>query len=194
MKMNKPPKEPTEAMIKHMVNRFLMWPLPEHFHPDAGISFTPEFNVEHMAAQGKPPMRHKPIGTNLFGADDAERMVRFMLDGASAMQSATPTPSEEKVVCDKCEGRTIYIGRDVETGAEVEISCLYCNETGFVTAALPTPRDTLVADAEFLCARLRDLEGFDGDELLRQLMGHVLPALARLESALSSHQTQDNQR
>lgn len=29
----------TEAQIKHMVNRFLSWKLPDNFNPDAGISF-----------------------------------------------------------------------------------------------------------------------------------------------------------
>jgi hypothetical protein len=44
--------------------------------------------------------------------------------------------------------------------------------------------ESLTAHAEFLCARLRDLEGYDGDELLRQIMGHVYPALTRMEAAL----------
>ena len=30
-----------EAQIKHMVERFLQWKLPEDFHPDAGVKFTP---------------------------------------------------------------------------------------------------------------------------------------------------------
>lgn len=69
----------TEAQIKHMANRFLGWKLPADFHPDDGISFEPEFNVEYMAAQGKPPMRREPIGTNLFNAIQAEAMVRHMI-------------------------------------------------------------------------------------------------------------------
>jgi len=63
-----------KAFIKIMVDKFLCWKLPEHFRPDAGISFTPEYNVEYMAAQGKPPCRHEPVGTNLFSADQAEQM------------------------------------------------------------------------------------------------------------------------
>lgn len=69
----------TEEQIKKMVDRFLGWRLPEPFRPDAGISFTPEYNVEYMAKQGKPPMRHVPIGTNLFGADQARAMILHML-------------------------------------------------------------------------------------------------------------------
>lgn len=71
----------TDAQIKHMVDRFLSWKLPENFRPDAGISFVPEFNVEFMASQGKPPMRHQPVGTNLFSADQATAMVRHMVEG-----------------------------------------------------------------------------------------------------------------
>lgn len=71
----------TDDQIKHMVQRFLTWKLPEAFRPDAGITFEPEFNVEYMASQGKPPMRHEPTGTNLFDYVQAEAMVRHMLDG-----------------------------------------------------------------------------------------------------------------
>lgn len=73
----------TEDQIKHMVDRFLSWKLPENFHPDAGISFEPEFNKEWNAKQGKPPQRHKPSGTNLFDATQAEVMVRHMIEGLS---------------------------------------------------------------------------------------------------------------
>lgn len=66
----------SEEQIKHMVSRFLAWKLPEHFRPDAGISFKREFN-EHTAH----PMKHEPFGTNLFDATQADAMVRHMLDG-----------------------------------------------------------------------------------------------------------------
>jgi hypothetical protein len=62
--------------IKHMVQRFLSWRLPENFHPDAGISFKATFN-DHLPE----PMKHNPTGTNLFDADQAEAMVRHMVDG-----------------------------------------------------------------------------------------------------------------
>ena len=70
-----------DKQIKHMVDRFLGWRLPEDFRPDAGISFNPEFNVEYMATLGKPPMRHEPTGTNLLTATQAEAMVRHMVEG-----------------------------------------------------------------------------------------------------------------
>lgn len=74
----------TDEQIKYMVNRFLGWRVPENFRPDAGISFNPEYNVEYNAARGKPPARHQPSGTNLFGADQAEAMVRYMVEGLPA--------------------------------------------------------------------------------------------------------------
>lgn len=70
-----------DQAIKHMVNRFLAWRLPPDFSPDDGITFEPEFNKEHMAKQGKPPMRRKPSGTNLLNYDQATAMVRHMVEG-----------------------------------------------------------------------------------------------------------------
>lgn len=66
----------TDAQVQSMVNRFLGWRLPEDFSPDGGISFKRNFN-EHTIH----PMRHEPVGTNLFSAVQAEAMVRHMLAG-----------------------------------------------------------------------------------------------------------------
>lgn len=64
----------TDAQIKHMVQRFLAWKLPEHFNPDGGISF------DSIANEGTPrEFRRKPVGTNLLSATDAEAMVRHMI-------------------------------------------------------------------------------------------------------------------
>lgn len=65
-----------DEQIKAMVLRFLQWRLPADFAPDGGISFKATFN-EHTAH----PMRHEPVGTNLFNAVQAEAMVRHMLGG-----------------------------------------------------------------------------------------------------------------
>lgn len=62
--------------IQHMVQRFLQWRLPENFNPDAGISFEPTFN-DHLPE----PTKHNPTGTNLFDAEQAEAMVRNMIEG-----------------------------------------------------------------------------------------------------------------
>lgn len=66
----------TDAQVKHMVERFLSWKLPEDFNPDAGISFKAEFN------ENTPwPMKHEPMGTNLFDYTQAEAMVRHLVCG-----------------------------------------------------------------------------------------------------------------
>ena len=65
----------SEAQIKHMVDRFLSWKLPESFNPDGGINFKKTFN-EHT----DHPMKHEPVGTNLFDATQADAMVRHMLE------------------------------------------------------------------------------------------------------------------
>lgn len=67
----------TDEQIKHMVDRFLGWKLPEDFSPDNGISYSgPIFNKGT-----KYEVRCDPIGTNLFCADQAEAMVRHMIEG-----------------------------------------------------------------------------------------------------------------
>lgn len=66
----------TDDQIKHMVDRFLGWKLPEHFNPDGGISFKPFGNMgtEHQ-------YKNEPSGTNLFDAMQARAMVRHMIEG-----------------------------------------------------------------------------------------------------------------
>jgi len=66
----------TDDQIKHMVDRFLSWRLPETFNPDGGISFKKTFN-DHTAH----PAKHEPTGTNLFDATQADAMVRHMVEG-----------------------------------------------------------------------------------------------------------------
>lgn len=73
------PMHGTEARVKHMVDRFLMWKLPKDFSPDNGISFDP------VASKGTPyESRREPVGTNLFSAAEADAMVRYMLEGMPA--------------------------------------------------------------------------------------------------------------
>ena len=82
----------TDDQIKHLVARFLGWRLPENFNPDAGISFKRTFN------EGTPyPMKHEPVGTNLFDASQAEQMVRYMVDGMpNALCAASGIPTEHE--------------------------------------------------------------------------------------------------
>jgi hypothetical protein len=68
----------TEEQIKHMIDRFLGWKLPrDTFNPDCGISFNKEPFNTHTAH----PMKYEPSGTNLLDAQQADAMVRFMIDG-----------------------------------------------------------------------------------------------------------------
>ncbi len=69
----------TQAQLDYMVQRFLAWKLPDDFNPDAGISFTPTFT-----GYGGHPMRHDPVGTNLFTAEQAKAMILHMTDGLRA--------------------------------------------------------------------------------------------------------------
>lgn len=65
----------TEERIKHMVNRFLGWRLPEPWYPDGGVSYKRP-NYAHA-----PAAHDWPVGTNLFDATQAEAMVRYMVEG-----------------------------------------------------------------------------------------------------------------
>lgn len=77
----------TDDQIKHMVDRFLGWRLPDDFSPDDGISFDPVFN------KGTPyEMRHEPTGTNLFDAMQAEQMVRHMIEALPERGDVKSTP------------------------------------------------------------------------------------------------------
>ena len=80
----------SDDQIKYMVNRFLMWRLPENINPDAGISFKRDYN-ENTAW----PAKHEPVGTNLFDAEQAEQMVRYMVDGMPAPPPASLRAEEE---------------------------------------------------------------------------------------------------
>ena len=64
----------TEAQIKHMVEQFLRWKLPENFNPDGGITFAPAYR--NGTPQGG---KHEPVGTNLLTYQQADAMVRAML-------------------------------------------------------------------------------------------------------------------
>lgn len=73
----------TDAQIKHMVEQFLRWKLPEDFRPDCGISFVRDYNVNTPH-----PAVHEPVGTNLFDYTQAKAMVLHMLDGLPRQSEA----------------------------------------------------------------------------------------------------------
>lgn len=58
-----------EDQIKHMVNKFLSWKLPQDFNPDGGVTFDKKYVSPHG-----------PTGTNLFTYTQAEQMVRSMVE------------------------------------------------------------------------------------------------------------------
>lgn len=73
------PNTLTENQIKHLVDRFLGWHLPQDFSPDAGISYTrPNY-----------PASWSPTGTNLLDSTQADAMVRYML---AEMPEPDPAP------------------------------------------------------------------------------------------------------
>lgn len=59
------------GMVKEMVDRFIGWELPEDFSPDAGITFTPT-DLQKSGVHGWP------TGTNLFTADQADKMIGYV--------------------------------------------------------------------------------------------------------------------
>ena len=80
-----------DAQIKHMVEQFLRWKLPEDFNPDGGISFQRDYN------QNTPhPAKHEPVGTNLFDYNQATEMVHHML--ADLPSEAKPVEALVRVV------------------------------------------------------------------------------------------------
>ena len=64
----------TEEQIKYMRDRFLIWTLPRDLNPDGGITFT----RSESATKYNHPW---PVGTNFLDADQAEAMVRYMIEG-----------------------------------------------------------------------------------------------------------------
>ena len=80
----------TDEQIKHMVDRFLSWKLPEHFNPDCGIHFDADAAIKFNPRNRK----YEPVGTNLFSATQADAMVRYMLE--SLPPNAETRPIEQR--------------------------------------------------------------------------------------------------
>jgi hypothetical protein len=72
-----------EASVDAMVDRFLGWPLPDDFAPDAGITFDPVYN---KGTQWEA--RHRPVGTNLLTAIQAKAMFEYVLTPAAGAPTA----------------------------------------------------------------------------------------------------------
>ena len=85
----------TEEQIKHMVESFSCWKLPEDFHPTNGITYDPILSNRYQALQ-----RREPVGINLLSATQIETMVRHMVAnlpetiGSSPQQTVIPLPKQ----------------------------------------------------------------------------------------------------
>jgi hypothetical protein len=67
----------TEDQVRHMVDRFLSWRLPQNFAPDNGISFE---QVIYGGMSAENQAAHWPVGTNLLDATQTEAMIRYMIE------------------------------------------------------------------------------------------------------------------
>ena len=89
----------TQDQIKHMVEQFLRWRLPETFHPDGGITFEP---VGSKGTQYE--FQREPVGTNLLTYKEALEMVLHMLDGLPAAPALDASQTPDPVVKpDRCQ-------------------------------------------------------------------------------------------
>ena len=78
-----------DSQIKHMVDRFLSWKLPETFAPDGGVRFVKP-TPQHAA--------HWPRGTNLLDANQAREMIGHLVEGLPGVDGeATQDPSQDEV-------------------------------------------------------------------------------------------------
>lgn len=83
----------TEDQVKHMVERFLRWRLPQNFAPDGGVTF------EKFGNAGTPHQyRREPVGTNLLDFMQASEMVRYMVEGLPLAASPAPASGTTKEV------------------------------------------------------------------------------------------------
>lgn len=91
------------AQIKHMVDRFLGWPLPQNFHPDGGITYKP-------GDYPGPGPYYRRSGTNLLDATQALEMVCYMLEGMPKPVIG-PESVEEKYAVVEVFGHRRLVGR-----------------------------------------------------------------------------------
>ncbi|WP_265440185.1 hypothetical protein [Bradyrhizobium sp. SEMIA] len=128
----------SEDQIKHMVDRFLGWRLPEDFSPDGGITFKRlENRHRHPEASPLYPM---PSGTNLFDATQAEAMVRHMIEGLPLQSPARLAAADviereaHENVSDPADDLTVPLAiRLAEVGVERDKRHRVAMEAGAVT-------------------------------------------------------------
>lgn len=106
----------TDDQIKYMVDRFLSWKLPENFNPDGGITFRKFYN-ESTPFQGE----HKPSGTNLLDATQADAMVRHMVEGSPVEEMTISDEMVERAARALCRytWETHLKGRNLEAYVDI---------------------------------------------------------------------------
>ena len=97
-----------DVQIKHMVDRFLGWRLPEDFNPDAGITFE---RFDERFSSHRP--KHEPTGTNLLDASQAEALVRHLTEGLPEDEDAIAKWREALIqaralLMDRCNASAWY--------------------------------------------------------------------------------------
>lgn len=120
----------TTGQIKHMVDRFLQWKLPENFNPDGGISFRKICN-EHTPY----PSKHEPVGTNLLDAGQAEGMVRYIVEGLQSDWTAVIV--RYRASHKECKDLTGH--PDALPSQRKDWRCEVCKEADSYCQPLPTP-------------------------------------------------------
>ena len=139
-----------DDQIKHMVNRFLAWKLPPDFHPDAGIRF---------ASIYEPSRPGWPIGTNLLTANQAEAMIRHLLDGMPALRAPAGEPVAWLYEIGKTGVRRVYETRFLASAPGWTETPLYTDPTA------PGLAEALLWHVEQVCGPLsRDACEVDGDD------------------------------
>ncbi|WHZ33442.1 hypothetical protein [Sagittula sp. MA-2] len=143
--------------VEDMTRRFLTWPLPEDFSPDAGITFEPVMNAgtayEH---------KHQPVGTNLLNYKQAKAMVKHITgaEGAADDTPARPSVAEAaKALLANCPN-PIFDDLKPEMIGEIRVPITSVDEDGDeVSESIMLPWYTM---KEVIHLALRTLAGEDG--------------------------------
>lgn len=166
-----------DIQIKHMVERFLGWKLPENFNPDGGISFQRTFN-EHSPFG---PMKHEPTGTNVFDYLQATAMVRHMVEALPPEHR--PAQNSERLTAAIVERlRRRASGIEEIHAAGKNTACLSGDVTDYRRAAnLIEQQAARIAELEGVCSEAYQVVGALGgpvnmlDNLLAAQEGKPLP-------------------
>jgi hypothetical protein len=136
--------------IKHMVDRFLMWPLPRNFTPDNGISYKRPNYAPNVPG---------PSGTNLLDATQAAAMVRHMVDGLPAVNShpsaiREAVEQEREAIAEIADEDAMNIRSQIRKVSESDV-------VNSIDAAAKWNRATALEDFAF-CVRARTKDEANG--------------------------------